>query len=123
MPEFLRVVEVLTGLFYLTYGLDGFIKKLPLPVPSEKAKEFLLAIEKTGFILPTVKTIEIVSGLCFIFAFQAPLAWCFLSPVVFNILGYQVMLNKRERLFPLLMLILHLLLLFKYFPIFERIWS
>jgi dipeptide/tripeptide permease len=116
MPEILRAVEILAGLFYLVYGIDGFLKKLPMPEPSLKAKEFLIAIENTRFILPIVKLIEILVGLCFIFNFKAAIAWCLLSPLVYNILGYHFMLNKKEKIFPFFIMGLHLLLFYRYYP-------
>lgn len=115
MPEVLRGVEILAGIFYLVFGIDGFLKKLPIPEPSIKAKEFLAAIEQARFILPAVKIIEIIVGLCFLFAFKGVLAWCLLSPIVFNILGYHFFINKKEKLMPFFILSVQIILFYKYY--------
>jgi hypothetical protein len=123
MSELLRGLEVVGGVFYLAFGIDGFLKKIPLPEPSIKAKEFLKMIEDSFFIFPTIKLIEIIVGVCFIFGFHAPVAWCFLSPIVFNILGYHFFINKKEILMPVFIIILHLMLFFKYFSILRNLWN
>jgi hypothetical protein len=122
MPEFLRGIEILTGVFYLVFGLDGFFKKLPMPEPSSQAKEFLAVIDRSGFILPSIKFIEILVGFCFIFSFQGHLAWCLLSPIVFNILGYHLKVNKKELLMPFFILLMHLFLFYKYYSTLRSLW-
>ncbi len=110
-----RLLEFLCGVYYLIFGIDGFVKKIPLPTPSPAAIQFLSALENSKYILPLVKSIEIGVGLCFIFQFQQPLAWCLLSPIVVNILGYHFFLNKKEIVMPLVILISHLIMGIKYY--------
>ena len=122
IEKFLRFVEISCGLFYFVFGLDGFLKKIPLPEPSEKAKKFLLSLEEAVFVFPTIKIIEIFSGVCFVFSFLGPLAWGLLTPIVFNIFLYHLILNRREYFMPFLILLMHLLIFYKYKHILLKIF-
>ena len=110
----LRMFEGVIGAYYLVFGVDGFLKKIPLPVPSERGLRFLIAIEQAGYILLVVKIIEIIVGLSWLSGFGGGLAWILFTPVWFNILAYHLWLNKKERALPVFLLLSHLLLAFKY---------
>lgn len=118
---FLRITEIICGLFYLFYGVNGFFQFVAIPSPSERALEFLKALDKAQFIMPSIKIIEIVAGFLFLFSFHGALAWLLMSPIVFNILGYQWILNKKEKLLPILILFMHLVLYYKYFDVLKNI--
>lgn len=108
-----RILEILIGIYYLIMGLDGFIKKLPIPQSSEKALKFIIALEETKYILFTVKTVEILVGLAWLTGFNSGLAWIIFTPVWLNILLYHLFLNRREWVLPGMLLLSHLFLAFK----------
>ena len=111
--SWLRSIEILVGLYYLVFGVDGFLKKIPLPPPSGPALRFLIALEEAVYVMPTVKIIEIGVGLAWILGVKTGLAWVIFTPVLVNILAFHWFLNRRERLMPLVWLGAHLLLAFK----------
>lgn len=108
-----RSLEVLIGLYYLTMGIDGFLKKLPIPPSSERALKFIVALEETNYILFVVKMVEIGVGLAWLTAFHSGLAWVIFTPIWLNILLYHWCLNKREVGLPSLLFLAHLFLAFK----------
>ncbi|MEY4616785.1 MAG: hypothetical protein RJB66_1745 [Pseudomonadota bacterium] len=108
--NWLRAIEIMAGLYYFVFGVDGFFKKIPLPPPSEKGLRFLVAIEDSGYILPAVKIIEIVVGVFWIMGFGSGLAWLIFTPILFNIVAFHLFLNKQERILPFLLLSVHCLL-------------
>lgn len=110
----LRALEIIIGLYYLTFGIDGFLKKIPLPQPSERGLRFLIALEEAGYVLLSVKILEIVVGLAWLTGFGGGLAWFIFTPILFNILAYHWWLNRQERMLPLVLLLGHLVLAYKY---------
>lgn len=108
-----RLLEIVIGLYYFAMGVDGFIKKLPIPTPSERALKFLMALEETQYVLFLVKVIELGVGLAWIMGVQSGLAWLVFTPIWFNIILYHLILNKREVLMPILIFLTHVFLAFK----------
>lgn len=113
MEMALRGFEVLVGVYYFIFGIDGFLKKIPLPQPSERALRFLIAIDDTKYILFVVKICEILVGIAWITGVGSGLAWIILTPIWLNILAYHFCLNKKEVLLPLWLLASHLTLAYK----------
>ncbi len=109
----LRWLEIIVGVYYLIFGFDGFVKKIPLPAPSEKGLKFLVAIDEAKYILLTVKLIEITVGLAWLIGFGSGLAWILLTPIWFNILAYHLYLNKKEAVLPVWLILTHLGLAYK----------
>lgn len=110
----LRSFEVIVGIYYLVFGLDGFFKKIPLPKPSPRALSFLLGIEETKYILFLVKIVEILVGVMWILGLGGGFAWILFTPIWLNIVLYQLLLNRQEVVLPLFLIVSHLLLAIKY---------
>lgn len=111
--SWLRGVELLAGVYYFVFGVDGFLKKIPLPPPSERGLKFLMAVEESGYIMPMVKILEIVVGLSWMLGLGSGLAWLIFTPILFNILAYHFFLNKKELVLPIGLLLMHGLLALK----------
>lgn len=108
-----RSLELLIGTYYLVIGLDGFIRKIPIPRPSEKALKFIVAVEETKYILFIVKVVEVGAGLAWLTGQHSGLAWIIFTPIWLNILLYHLFLNKREWVLSGLLFLSHLFLAFK----------
>lgn len=110
----LRWIEFAAGFYYLIFGIDGFLKKIPLPRPSDKALRLLIALDETKYILFSVKIIEIMVGMAWISGYAGGLAWLLMSPVLFNILAYHIFLNRKEVVLPLVLAATHLIIAYRY---------
>lgn len=98
-----RTIEILYGLFWLWSGLNAIFHWQAVPHVSEKMDRFVQACMETGFIMPTVKTIEILAGLLFIFSFT--IAGLFLmTPIIFGIVGLHIAYNKKP--IPMLLIVM-----------------
>jgi uncharacterized membrane protein YphA (DoxX/SURF4 family) len=90
----LTAARILTGLSFLTFGLDGFLHFIPQPTSGipEGALAFGAALHQTGYMLPLIKGTEVVSALLLLSNRFVPLALLLLAPVVVNIVAFHVFL-------------------------------
>lgn len=89
-----RSIEILYGLFWLWSGLNAIFHWQAVPHVSEKMDRFVAACMETGFIMPTVKFVEILAGLLFLFSFTIS-GLLFMAPIVFGIIGLHIAYNKK----------------------------
>lgn len=109
-----RVARVLLGLPFVLFGLNYFIPFLPAPPPPpEAAMPFLGGLLASGYIMPIVKSIEIVSGLALISNRFVPLALTLLAPIIVNIVAFHFILAPSYGL-PTMILALELYLAYSY---------
>ena len=83
------------GLQMAFWGLNGFFHWVKIPPSSATIEKFTQACIDTGFIMPTVKVLEIVAGLLLIFNFSTALCLAVLAPIMFVITGLHVFHNPK----------------------------
>ena len=93
MKKAILVARVLLGAAFLVFGLNYYLKFLPIPPADGYAGQFMGALFKSGF-LQVVKIIEIAGGALLLSGRYAPLGLALLLPVVVNIVLYDVFLAK-----------------------------
>lgn len=109
-----RVARVLLGLPFVLFGLNYFIPFMPPPPPPpEAAMPFIGGLMASGYIMPIVKSIEIVSGLALISNRFVPLALTLLAPIIVNIVAFHFILAPSYGL-PTVILALELYLAYSY---------
>ena len=78
-------------------GHDGLgylcVDFFPVPEPSSNGAAFMQALENAGYVMPAVYGAQVVCGLLLLTRRFVPLALLLLSPVIANILLYDVFLN------------------------------
>ena len=82
----------------LLYGVDGFLHFLPPPSVDPRMQNFGQQMNDAKFILPTVKVMEIICGLFFLFHFYVELALVTIFPIVFGIIVSQLIFNCKKGL-------------------------
>ncbi len=90
MKLFNRILKVVIGLFLVInspIGLFTDLKELGLP---QNVYALIKNLWDTGFLMHTVKMLELACGLLFIFDRFIPLALVLIFPVIFNIIGIQI---------------------------------
>lgn len=108
MSKAVVAARVVLGLIYFIFGLNGFLKLIPIPPMPEPAMNFMGALAATGYMMPFVKLTEIVCGAMLLAGRWVPLALIILAPVVLNIVLLHVFLapDPGGLLLPILSLIL-----------------
>jgi uncharacterized membrane protein YphA (DoxX/SURF4 family) len=86
------IVRVLIGLLFLFASFTYFLNLAPPPELNGNARIFMDGVAASGYILPIVKTLELVCGLAFITGRFVALAIVLIFPIVVNILMINVLL-------------------------------
>lgn len=108
------IITAIFGLFWLVFGLNNFFHFFPIPEPSEAGKEFMNALENTGYALPVVYGTQVLAGILLLLRRFVPLALLLLAPVVANILLYDLFLNPSGLIIGGIITALYAALLFKH---------
>jgi len=103
-----NIIKGLNGIDLIEWGLRlwmGYIMVtnsrvgVLIPLESLGMPDHIYQIFKgmwdTGFMMHSVKLIELIGGLMLIFNFRVPLAILLLSPVIFNIYGMHVFVFNK----------------------------
>ena len=80
------IVRVLVGLLFLFASITYFLNLIPPPEQTGNIKVFNDGLAASGYIMPVVKTFELLCGLAFVSGFFVPLAVVVIFPIVVNIL-------------------------------------
>jgi hypothetical protein len=108
----------LLGLIFFVFGLNGFLSFIPAPPLPEPAAAFGLALFKSGYFLPMLKTIEIAAGVALLSNRFVPLALAVLAPIVVNIFAFHFFLGGGIVL-PIGLIALELYLAWSYRDVFR----
>jgi putative oxidoreductase len=87
------IAQVLLGLVFLVFGLNGFLHFIPTPPPQGPAGEFGMALYKSGYFFPFLKGTEVICGLLLLVNKFSTLALLILAPIVINILLFHAFLG------------------------------
>ena len=113
------VARILLGLIFLIFGSNGLVMQitgkgfLPMPPPSPEMGVVLGGILAMKYLMPLVKSIQVISALLLLSGKYIPLALTLLSPIVINILGIHLFVDLAGLPMALTLLLL-MLLLFKF---------
>lgn len=88
------IVRVLLGALFLFASVSYFLKLVPQPQLEGAMKAFNEGLEASGYIMPVVKGIELICGLALLAGRFVPLALILLAPIVVNIFGVHLMLER-----------------------------
>ena len=89
------LVRSLMGLLFLFASVTYFFKLITPPPLTGAMKVFNDGIEASRYLMPTVKVIELVCGLAFLFGRFVPLASVVIAPIIVNILLTHVFLGPE----------------------------
>lgn len=79
------IVRVLMGLLFLFASVTYLFKLIIPPEATGAMKVFDAGIKASVYLMPTVKVIELICGLCFVSGFFVPLAAVVIAPIIVNI--------------------------------------
>ena len=86
------VIRSLLGLLFLVFGLNGFLRFIPMPPPPPPAQEFAGALATTGYMFPLISGTQVVAGALLLAGIWVPFALVLLAPILVNIILFHVFL-------------------------------
>lgn len=112
---FAKIVRRILGGILVLFGLNILLPQpfIPLPVPPEKAANFLTSLAATGYILKTVALLEILIGLLLLFKKWVAFALLLLAPISINIVLFHIFLDASGIGGALVVAILNGILIYK----------
>ena len=117
------IARYLLGLMFVVFGANFFLHFLPQPPLAGPAGDFATALFQSGYVMQTVKVVEVVAGLMLLSNRFVPLALTLLAPVVVGIVGFHVSLAPAGGAAAYLALALTMFLAYAesstYAPLFE----
>lgn len=124
MKIFFMALTAIYGLFWLVFGLNGFLHFFAVPEASGEAAKFMQALTMAGYVMPIVYITQIISGIMLLSRRFVPLALLLLGPVVMNVLLYDLFLNHSGLIIGVAISAFYAVLLFNsrraFFPLFNR---
>lgn len=119
-----RVARVLLGLIFFVFGLNFFVPFIPMTPPpmDAAATSFMTGLEASRYIMPIVKTIEVVAGLALLVNRFVPMALILLAPIIINIAGVHFLLIPNYGM-PIFLLILEAYLAWSYRAAFAPLFQ
>lgn len=108
--------RLLLGLVFVVFGLNFFLHFLPMPPIDGPAAAFFGGLVASGYLLPTVKVIEVVAGAALLGNRFVPLALTLLAPIIVNIVAFHTVTapGAKDAVLPLVILALEGFLAWRY---------
>jgi putative oxidoreductase len=88
-----KIAQVVLGLVFLVFGLNGFLNFIPAPPPSGPAGDMAMALFKSGYFFPFLKGTEVICGILLLTNKFTTLALLILAPIIINILLFHAFLG------------------------------
>jgi len=86
------IARVLMGLVFLFAAITYFFALIEPPPPTGAMQTFNDGLEAAGYIMPIVKTLELLCGVAFVTGRFVPLATVVITPILVNIVGVHAVL-------------------------------
>jgi putative oxidoreductase len=85
------IAQYLAGVVFLVFGLNGFLRFIPMPPPSGVAGQFLGALYVSHY-LWVIFAFQLIAGVLLLLNRYVPLALAMLAPVIVNILTFHALM-------------------------------
>ena|SRR6266849_2374022 len=85
------IARYLMGVFFLVFGLNGFLHFIPLPPPSGVAGQFMGALFVSHY-LTLIFGLQVIAAVLLLANRYVPLALVVLAPVIVNILCFHALM-------------------------------
>jgi len=115
------IARILLGLMFFVFGLNPFLKFLPMPVLEGTAGQFLGALVVSHFVW-LVGATQVISGALFLIGRYVPLAIALSGPVVANILMYHLTMDLKGIPMAAVAAVCWLILFWSYQASFAPLW-
>lgn len=120
---FTKILKIILGLTLIAFGLNKFLGFLPTPELPGEASNFMSSLAATGYVLPILGTIEVGIGLLLLLNKWVPFALILLAPISFNILLFHLFLDLPDIWSALVVIVLNILLIYKYWKAYKPLFQ
>lgn len=108
------IARVLLGLIYTVFSLAFFFHLMPQQEMSGPTLEFVMGLAASGYIMPVVKTFELVCGVALLSGRFVPLALVVIFPITLNVTLFHLFLMPSGLAVPIVMMAANLFLAYTY---------
>jgi putative oxidoreductase len=115
------IARILLGLMFVVFGLNPFLKFLPMPPLEGVWGQFLGALVVSHYVW-LVGAVQVISGVLFLIGRYVPLAIALSGPVVLNIIAYHVTMQQSGSQLAVLATICWAILFWRYRTSFAPLW-
>jgi len=115
------IARVLLGLMFAVFGLNPFLKFLPMPPLEGVWGQFLGALVVSHYVW-LVGAVQVMSGVLFLIGRYVPLAIVLSGPVIVNIIAYHITMQHSGAQPAVLATICWLILFWRYQASFAPLW-
>jgi len=113
--------RIVLGLILLVFGLNKFFQFMPMPEMPEAAGALMGAFMETGYIMPMIAIVEVVTGILLLAGLFVPLALVLLAPLSLNVILFHIFLDPAGIAAGLIVFLLNLYLLLAYLDHYKPI--
>ncbi|MFD0863226.1 DoxX family membrane protein [Sungkyunkwania multivorans] len=120
--NFTKLMRFLLALILIVFGVNKFLKFIPLPELPDQASGFMSSLDATGYMLPIVGVLEIFIGVLLILKKWVGFALMLLAPISVNIVLFHVFLDLPGIGGALVVAILNGILIYKYWTVYRPLF-
>ena len=117
------VARLVLGSIFFVFGLNGFLRFMPMPPMPDAAEGFLVALATTGYMFPLIKGVEVIGGLLLLTNRFVPLALALLAPGIVNIALFHAFLDPGGLVIAAVLLVLSVYLAWSYRDLYRPMLS
>lgn len=103
-------IQILYGAFFVVMGVNYFFKWMETPVPEGDALVFWSGLTAAGYLMTLIFSTQTVSGLLIASGRFTALGLILLTPVLVNIVGYHLYIDRAGLELALGLSVVHLIL-------------
>lgn len=86
------IIRILLGVLFVFGAVAYFFNLIPQPELTGAMKTFSDGLNASGYLVPLIKTVELICGIAFIAGRFVPIATVVIFPIVVNIISVHVLL-------------------------------
>jgi putative oxidoreductase len=116
------IARILLGLMFFVFGLNPFLKFLPMPPLEGVWGQFLGALIVSHYVW-LVGAVQVISGVLFLIGRYVPLAIALSGPVIVSIIAYHVTMQHSGAQPAVLATICWAILFWRYRASFTPLWE
>lgn len=120
------ICQVLLGLMFIVFGLNGFLHFIPsgpMPPATSIPGMFMTSMTDSGW-MKIVSGLQVLGGLLVIVGVTAPIGLVILGPIIFNALLFHLLMVAGKGIAPALVAaLLELVLLYAYRAYFTPLFT